>query len=178
MVDAMAAANVWLVTMGFESASNRVLKGVQKQVTVEEIEASCALLSRRRIKVAGYFQFYSAWEESGRLCCETPQDCRRTIQWAVDLGKRGLLHYMFADVATPRPGTPLWDVALKHRLLKIPAKEPFAYLAEGMNLPGVTPFEVTSTRLHANYVKTRMAIGNGNVNLPVLFRKARKSLWV
>ena len=178
MVDAMAAANVWLVTMGFESASNRVLKGVRKQVTVEQIEASCALLARRGIKVAGYFQFYSAWEESDRLSWETPRDCRRTIQWAVDLRRRGLLHYMFADVATPRPGTPLWDVALKHRLLKIPAEEPFAYLAEGMNLPGVTPFQVTATRLQANYVKTRMAIENGNVNLPVLFSKARKSLWV
>ena len=85
---------------------------------------------------------------------------------------------MFTDVATPRPGTPLWDVALKHRLFKIPAKEPFAYLAKGMNLPGVTPFQVTATWLQANYVKTRMAIENGNVNLPVLFGKARKSLWV
>ena len=83
---AMAAANVWLVTMGFESASNRVLKGVRKQVTVEQIEATCALLSRGGIKVAGYFQFYSAWEESDRLFWETPQDCRRTIQWAVGLG--------------------------------------------------------------------------------------------
>ncbi len=178
MVDAMAAANVWLVTMGFESASNRVLKGVQKQVTVEQIEASCALLSHRGIKLAGFFQFYSAWEESDRLSWETPQECRRTIQWAVDLGKRGLLHYMFTDVATPRPGTPLWDVAVRHRLLKIPAEKPFAYLAEGMNLPGVTPFQITATRLHANYVKTRMAIRNGNVNLPVLFSRARTSLCV
>ena len=178
MVDAMAAANVWLVTMGLESASNRVLNGVQKQVTVEQIEATCALLSRRSIKVAGYFQFYSAWEEAGRLCWETAQDCGRTIQWAVDLEKRGLLHYMFTSFTTPRPGTPLWDVALRHRLLKVPADEPFAYLAEGMNLPGVTPLQVKTTRLHANYAKTRMAIRNGNVNLPVLFRKARKSLRV
>jgi radical SAM superfamily enzyme YgiQ (UPF0313 family) len=178
MVDAMVAANVWLVTMGFESASNRTLKGVQKQVTVEQIEDTCALLSEKGIKIAGYFQFYSAWEESGQLCWETPEDCRRTIHWALDLSRRNRLHYIYTSIATPQPGTPLWDLALKYNLLKLPAEQPLAYLAEGMNLPGISPLQVRTTRFYANYVKGRLALQNGNLNLPILFRKARKSFRV
>ncbi len=178
MADAMASANVWLVSMGFESASNRTLRGVRKQVTVEQIENSCAVLAARGIKIAGYFQFYSAWEEDGALCWETPEDCRRTILWARRLGLRGFLHYMFTSIATPRPGTPLWDLARKYDLLKIPAQEPYSYLEEGMNLPGVSPRQVRATRLHASYEKTRLAARNRNLNWPILFRKARRSLRV
>lgn len=178
LADAMVAANVWLVTMGFESASNRTLKGVQKHVTVEQIENACELLARRGVKVAGYFQLYSAWEESGELVWETTDDAIRTIRWASELGQRGFLHYMYTSIATPRPGTPLWNLALKHNLNKIPAERPFAYLAEGMNLPGVSALEVRAARLFANAVKLQLAARNGNVNMPVLFRKARRSLRV
>ncbi len=178
MADAMVAANVWLVSMGFESASNRTLKGVQKQVTVEQIESSCATLAVRGIKIAGYFQFYSAWEEAGQLCWETTEDSRRTIRWALALGRRGLLHYMYTNVATPRPGTPLWELALKHDLLRAPADQPFPYLVQGMKLPGVTPQEMKATRLYGDIAKIRLAARNGNLNMPVLFRKARRSLRV
>jgi radical SAM superfamily enzyme YgiQ (UPF0313 family) len=164
--------------MGFESASNRALAGVQKHVTVEQIEHSCALLAARGIKIAGYFQFFSAWEENGRLCWETPEDCRRTVRWALNLGRRNLLHYMYTSVATPRPGTPLWSLALKYDLLRYPLDQPFAYLAEGMKLPGVTRRQVRLTRLYGDYAKTRLAVRNGNLNLPVVFRKARRTLRV
>ena len=178
LAEAMVSANVWLVTMGMETASNRVLAGVQKHVTVEKIEHTCAVLSARGIKIAGYFQFFSAWEEEGRLFWETPEDCRRTIDWALDLGNRGLLHYMFTSIATPRPGTPLWQLAVRHGLLRNPPEQPFSYLAEGMNLPGISRAEVRATRLHATFAKTKLAVQNGNVNMPVLFRKARRSLRV
>jgi radical SAM superfamily enzyme YgiQ (UPF0313 family) len=178
LADAMKAANVWLVTLGFESASNRTLRGVQKHVTVEQIEHACAILTARGIKVAGYFQFYSAWEEDGKLCWETSEDCRRTIRWALDLGRRDLLHYMFTSIATPRPGTPLWTLALKYNLLRVPADQPFAYLAEGMKLPGVSAADVRATRRYGQFAKIWLAMRNRNVSLPVLFRKARRTLRV
>ena len=178
MADAMVAANVWLVSMGFESASDRTLQGVQKQITIRQIENACGLLAGRGIKVSGYFQFYSAWEESGRLCWETPEDANRTVRWALDLSRRKLLHYINTSIATPRPGTPLWEVAGKHGLHRVAPDQPYAYLAEGMNLPGVSRRQVKATYLYANYAKPKMAWQNGNVNLPVLFRKARKSFRV
>jgi hypothetical protein len=85
---------------------------------------------------------------------------------------------MYTSIATPRPGTPLWALACKHALTKAPADRPFAYLAEGMNLPGVSDLEVRAARLYANAVKVKLATQNGNVNMPILFRKARRSLRV
>jgi anaerobic magnesium-protoporphyrin IX monomethyl ester cyclase len=175
LADAMADANVWLVTLGFESASNRVLRGVEKHVTTEQIEHTCGMLASRRIRVTGYFQFYSAWEEDGRLCWETPEDCRETIRWARRLGNRGLLHYMYTSIATPRPGTPLWSLAVRHGLLREPDR-PFGYLAEGMRLPGVRAGHVRATVMRAEYEKARLAARNGQLNLPVIVRRAGRKL--
>lgn len=178
MADAMVAANVWLVSMGIESASDRTLAGVRKQVTVRQIEESCALLASRGIRVAGYLQLFQAWEEEGKLCWETAADARRTLRWAYDQGKRGRLHYVHTSISTPRPGTPLWTLALEHGLLRAPADQPFPYLVEGMNLPGVSRAQVRGAWLRAEWTKARLALRNGNINLPILFWKARKSFRV
>jgi len=178
LADAMVAANVWLVTMGFESASNRTLAGVQKHVTTEQIEHTCSVLARRGIKIAGYFQFFSAWEEAGELRWETPEDCRRTIAWAWRLGRAGLLHYMYTSVSTPRPGTPLWTLALRHGLLRAPAEQPYAYLEEGMNLPGVSRAQVRRLKGLGDCAKAGLALRNGNVNLPVVLQRARRTFRV
>lgn len=164
LVEAMKAANVWLVSIGMESASNQTLKGIKKEITVDSIERSCRLISNAGIKVLGYFQFFLAWEEDGRLCWETDKEAARSINWAYELNRKGLLHYMATAVATPRPCTEMWDLAKQHNLFKVPTTTRFSYLTEGMNLPGVTPSQVRWSMLKANWAKIRIGLRSGNVN--------------
>jgi radical SAM superfamily enzyme YgiQ (UPF0313 family) len=165
MASAMARAGMWLVHIGMESSSDRTLAGLKKQITIAQIEHACRELTARGIRVLGYFQFYSAWQEDEYLCWETAADAENTLDWIGDLNRRGLLHYIATAVATPRLGTPLWDLAVRRGLLKGSTDEPFVYLHEGMNLPGVSPADVRRTMMRASYVKARMALRSGNVNL-------------
>ena len=88
---------------------------------------------------------------------------------------------MYTNVATPRPATPLWELARKHDLFRAPAEDPFPYLVEGMKLPGATPGQMKKTRLYAEYTKfgwRPKLEPEDSVVLPVLFHKARRSLRV
>jgi len=168
LADAMRYANVWMVNMGMESASNRTLSGINKQVTVEEIESCCRILAERGIKIMGYFQFFLAWEEDESLHWETEEDAKNTINWALNLHKRGLLHFMGTTISTPRPASPLWDLAHKHDLMKAPPGTPFPYLAEGMKLPGVKSYQVKKTILRAYLAKARIGLRTAGINFRII----------
>jgi anaerobic magnesium-protoporphyrin IX monomethyl ester cyclase len=167
LATAMKAANVWMVNIGIESVSDRTLRGVKKRVTVAQIEETCRILVNHDIKLMGYFQFFLAWEENGVLCWETAEDARRTIKWALDLHGKGLIHYMATAVASPRPATPLFDLAVKHNLFNSPPDDPFPYLTEGLRLPGLTRYSVARTMLWADYAKLRVALASGDLNWPL-----------
>ena len=173
---AMRAANVWMVNIGIESASDRTLRGVKKRVTVAEIEETCKILVSHDIKVMGYFQFFLAWEEDGALCWESGADASRTIRWALDLRRRGLIHYMATAVASPRPATPLFDLAAKYRLFNADSADPYPYLSEGLRLPGLSKYEVARTMVWADYAKLRVALSSGDLNWPLAQETARKHL--
>jgi anaerobic magnesium-protoporphyrin IX monomethyl ester cyclase len=175
LADAMRAANMWLVCAGIESASQHTLNGILKEVRREQIEASCELLTSRGVKVLGYFLLYPAWEVDGQLQYERPPDALRTIGYAARLWQLGLLHYMHLSLATPRPGAPMWDLAQKHHLFRIPSGQPFYYLAEGMALPGVSWRKMQNTLLVGRTLQGLMAVTSGNRNPGVVARGIRKS---
>lgn len=160
----MKAANVWMVNMGIETVSDRTLRGVKKRVTVAQIEETARILKNHQIRLMGYFQFFLAWEENGALCWESAEDAKRTIRWALDLQKRGLIHYMATAVSSPRPATPLFDLAVKHDLFNTHRDDPFPYLAEGLRLPGLSRFDVARTMVYADYAKLRVALSSGDLN--------------
>lgn len=176
LATAMRAANVWMVNMGIESASDRTLRGVKKQVSMAEIETSCRILSEHGIKVMGYFQFFLAWEEAGELCWETAADAKRTLRWALDLHKKGLLHYMATAVASPRPATPLYELAVKYGLFNADPGDPFPYLAEGLRLPGLSRYDVARTMARADYAKLRVALSSGDLNWPLARETAARHI--
>lgn len=176
LATAMRAANVWMVNMGIETVSDRTLRGVKKQVTVAEIEDSCRILKEHGIKVMGYFQFFLAWDEGGVLCWESAHDARKTIRWALELHQKDLIHYMATAVASPRPSTPLFDLAVKHHLFNTDDRDPHPYLAEGLRLPGLSRFEVAKTMVWADYAKLRVALASGDLNWPLARETAARHI--
>jgi radical SAM superfamily enzyme YgiQ (UPF0313 family) len=176
LATAMRAANVWMVNMGIETVSDRTLRGVKKQVTVAEIEDSCRILKEHGIKVMGYFQFFLAWDEGGVLCWESARDAQKTVRWALALHGQGLIHYMATAVASPRPSTPLFDLAVKHNLFNAEGGDPFPYLAEGLRLPGLSRFDVARTMVWADYAKLRVALASGDLNWPLARETATRHI--
>ncbi|MGD9851195.1 MAG: radical SAM protein [Nitrospirales bacterium] len=110
-------ANFWFVRIGMESASDRVLTGIKKKMSLAKTERACDLLSKRGIKVFGYFMLFNWWEEDGYLQHETADEVRSTIRLAYRLWRQRKLHYCSWTVTTPVPGAEFYDLALKHRLI-------------------------------------------------------------
>ncbi len=110
-------ANFWLVRIGMESASDRVLAGIKKKMSLAKTERACDLLSAQGIKVFGYFMLFYWWEEDGRLQHETAEEVRSTISLGYRLWRQRKLHYCSWTVTTPVPGSEFYDLAIKHGLI-------------------------------------------------------------
>jgi anaerobic magnesium-protoporphyrin IX monomethyl ester cyclase len=110
----LSEINCWLVHIGLESVNNRVLKGVNKLVTYEDIERTLHTLKKHNIKVYGFFMLFNAWEENGVLNYETTEEVENTLETVKKLLKEKLLSYMSWSVANPIIGSKLHDIVEKH----------------------------------------------------------------
>lgn len=115
--DALRRMNMWLVRVGVESSSPRVMQAQRKKVSLEDVERACRILSSRGLKVFGYFMMFQFWEQDGRLECETADEVAGTIDFAERLARRGELHYIGWAVATPMHGAAMYGVARRHGLI-------------------------------------------------------------
>lgn len=52
-------ANFWLVKIGIESTSSRVLTGIKKKIYFEATVKTCKILRDEGIKVFGFFIFFN-----------------------------------------------------------------------------------------------------------------------
>lgn len=118
LVLAMAESGCWLVSLGIETGNPDTLVGIKKHLSHEQIETSCKLFKKYDLKVQGYFMLFNAWEESGKLLYENCAKSMNTVNYAHRLFDEGLLDYMGWSVTTPYPGSELYQIAIRHNLLK------------------------------------------------------------
>ncbi|MCI4436008.1 MAG: cobalamin-dependent protein [Ignisphaera sp.] len=97
--------------VGVESASQNTLNLIGKKITVEQAEKFFENVKKleqqykESIDVVGSFVIGFPWE--------TVDDMKKTIDFAVKLDPT----YAQFTIATPYPGTPLYDYAVKHNLI-------------------------------------------------------------
>lgn len=174
VADYLARAGFWLVNMGIESANARVLEGIQKKITVEQIVDGCRLLKKHGIKILGYFMLYQAWEENGKLAFETTPEVNNTLNFIWKMKRKGLLDYMSWNFATPIEGSKLYDVAMKYNLidkeeLKIETGKEFWEPA--MTLPGISMKEMQKMRRKGFLLQGYCALKSGHALHPKNFSR-------
>ena len=113
----MKQANFWLVRIGLETTSDRVLTGIKKKMSFEKTERACKLLTDQGIKVFGFTMLFNYWEEEGELQHETIDEVRKTIKDVYSLWRRGFINYTSWAFACPVQGSEFYDIALKHGLI-------------------------------------------------------------
>jgi len=155
--------NLWIGHVGIESANQTTLDGVGKKIRVEEIEETCRVLKSEGVKVFGFVMLFHAWEEDGRLRYESPEDVEQTLAFCRRLFKKGLLDYISWQVATPMPGSRLWQTAVRHNLL--PVHEIKGVFEPNLLLPGVSRSDVERAIRKGLWLKNYYWVRNGNVSL-------------
>ena len=113
----MKQANFWLVRIGLETTSDRVLTGIKKKMSFEKTERACKLLSAQGIKVFGFTMLFNYWEEEGELQHETLEEVRKTIKDVYYLWRKGYINYTSWAFACPVQGAELYDIAIRHGMI-------------------------------------------------------------
>lgn len=113
----MRQAGFWLVYLGIESANDRTLRGVKKELTVAQIETALVEIHRAGLKTVGELMNCLYWEEDGKLVCEGFAEAWRTLSFARRMFRKGVLHAMYWAAMMPLPVTEGYRVALRHGLI-------------------------------------------------------------
>jgi radical SAM superfamily enzyme YgiQ (UPF0313 family) len=155
--------NLWMVHLGIESGNQRTLDGIGKHVTLEQVERACTHFQEAGLSIFGFVMLFHAWEEDGRLTWETPEDVDQTFRFCRRLLSKKLIDYMSWQVATPMPGSRLWQTARKHNL--IPDKVIEDVWSQNMLLPGVCESQVKAKLRKGMLLKNFYLLKNGKINL-------------
>ncbi|RJQ40915.1 MAG: radical SAM protein [Dehalococcoidia bacterium] len=170
LAQALRDINVWMINLGIETLNQRVLDGIRKKVTVEQIVGSCKTLKRHGIDVYAWLMYYQIWEENGKLCWETPEEVDNTLRMARRMHREGLIDLMSWQIATPIPGAEMFDIARKFGLISKPNE--YNVWKVSTSIPGVKERRVQTQRLKGFLLQAYMAYRKGRVGW-----SARHNIW-
>lgn len=166
-------ARFWLVHAGMESANQRVLDGLKKQITVQQILNASKILSRNKIRVFGFMMLYNAWEDDGRFCYETTDEVDNSLRFCGELLKNRNIHYMSWQFCTPMPGSQLYNVAVRHGVLRGDGPDVWARFDEhyiALRLPGISEREMQSRIRRGIILKDWHMLRSGNISIRHVWR--------
>jgi anaerobic magnesium-protoporphyrin IX monomethyl ester cyclase len=105
LAEKMKKAGCWIIYLGIESGSQRILDAIGKRITLEQVEKAVKILKDAGIQVLGSFII-------GFL-----QDTTETIKETIKFAKSLNLDYAQFSILSPYPGTPIFDYAKKNNML-------------------------------------------------------------
>ncbi len=160
MFSAMRRAGCYRVYFGIESGVQSIINRLQKGIDLEQARYAVKSAKDAGLEVGGYFML-------GNLG-ETDADMDATISFALDLG----LDYAQFSIATPYPGTLMYDQVLEEGRLLIESWDELATYGRLVFTAGeLTPGTVAR--------KFRKAIVKFYLRPGILLRQLRQSLhWV
>jgi radical SAM superfamily enzyme YgiQ (UPF0313 family) len=128
----MKKAGLWMISFGLESGNDKILASTGKDIRVEQSVAAVSIAHQLGIKVAGHFIF--------GLPGETEKTMEETLKLALELPMDIAQFY----VASPFPGTRLYEEALRNGWLRLNARPSQEYAT--MDLPGLPSQKVNDFR--------------------------------
>ena len=145
---AMKQARCWLCHIGVESSSDRVLKGIKKGVTIGDIQCATKILKKYKIKVYAFVMLYQIWEKDGKIKHETTLEVLKTLFFIISMRIHGLISFFSWGFATPYPGSELFDICNKYKLIKnsIPLYKIITPHIITINIPDVPKYQMVIMR--------------------------------
>jgi radical SAM superfamily enzyme YgiQ (UPF0313 family) len=154
-------ANFWLVRIGVESSSDRVLTGVKKKMSFEHTQNACRMLRSKGIKIFAFTMLFNYWEDDGILQHETAAEVRQTIKDMYSLWRKRYLNYTSWAFACPVQGSEFYDIAIKNKMI-----DENYYPDDKWNtfdyLTGVSKKEFNNLYASARRQQAIMALTSGN----------------
>ena len=106
LLKTMKNSGCYLVSYGFESASNTVLKSMKKGITVKQIEKVIPLTSKNKLNMQANFIFGD------------PGETLETAEETLNFARRFKSHYISLLFVKPYPGSQLYHDLIKKNAIK------------------------------------------------------------
>lgn len=152
----MKKAGFRLLKFGLESANQKTLQMLDKDVDVSQIIEECKDIKKAGLIVHLTMMVGYPWE--------TKEDALNTLKLAKYLMHKGYADVLQSTVIMPYPGTPMWHQAVENNWF-LPGVSPYDYEKYDMTMPllktpDATPEEImeicdsiyTKVFLHPNYI--------------------------
>jgi anaerobic magnesium-protoporphyrin IX monomethyl ester cyclase len=165
--------HVWLVHIGLESASDRVLKGIGKNATQADNIRTLELLKKHNIKVYGFLMLYNAWESNGKLEYETPEEVNITLEFARKCLSENLIEYISWSITNPIIGSKLYDIAKKYDIASYNVK-----IGNCMRLPGISEQQMVEHVKQGLILQLLNGIQKGMITKKSYKRAAQKAVKI
>lgn len=107
LLEKMKKAGCWIIYLGIESGSQKILDAIGKKITLEKAERAVEMIKEAGIQVLGSF------------IIGFPQDDEKTIRETIRFAKKLNLDYAQFSILTPYPGTPIYDDSIAQNTLLV-----------------------------------------------------------
>ncbi len=166
LASSLSKMGCWMAHVGIESGNQEVMDGINKELSINQVVKGLKLLKKYDIKTLGFFMIFNVWEDNGLLKFETPQMCEKTLRFARQLLSAGLLDYISWSMATPVPGSKLYDLSLKYNLID-ETKSYSDYVTEKMvmSLPGVSKRDMSKIKFEGMCLQLYNNVLHRNINM-------------
>ncbi|HPN31190.1 MAG TPA: radical SAM protein [bacterium] len=135
----MKETGIYLISLGIESGSDRILKFIKKNITVEKIIEKVNLIRKHNIDIAGFFIL--------GLPTETKEEILKTIEFSVSLPLVRANYFTFL----PFPGTESYEFVKNEKREDIIDKEHFYFMNAAYTPRGITRKELKNYQRYAFY---------------------------
>jgi radical SAM superfamily enzyme YgiQ (UPF0313 family) len=130
LVEKMKKAGCWIIFLGIESGSQKILDAIGKRITLEQVKKAVKILKDAGIQVLGSFIIGFV------------QDTKETIKETIKFAKSLNLNYAEFSILTPYPGTPIFDYAKKHGMLLTEDWSKYTAIEPIVKIEGVSEKEI------------------------------------
>ena len=132
LVEKMKKAGCWILFLGIESGSQKILDSIGKRITLQQVRKAVKIVKEFGIQVLGSFII--------GFLRDTVETINKTIKFAKSLN----LDYAEFSILTPYPGTPIYDYASKNGLLLTKDWSRYNAVEPIMRIKGLTEKQLKS----------------------------------
>jgi radical SAM superfamily enzyme YgiQ (UPF0313 family) len=138
LAKAMRDSGCVSVSLGIESGDQAFLNNtIKKKLNLKEVEKTNNILNRAGITVIGFFIL--------GIPGETEDTIKTSVGFAKKLSRKGLVPHFF--IVTPLPGTSLYEISQKEKLLVKDNPTPADYFRATYQAPMIRPTGMSMERL-------------------------------
>lgn len=189
LAELMVKSGCWLGFLGIETGNDETLRGINKTGTAkdkktdtETAERSLTLLKKYGMKTFALLMAFNVWEENGQLKFEDREMTMKTFRFAEELIHKKKLDIISWSMTTPYPGSPLWEIAQRHKLIPDHLSGKWENWDTSANfvmkLPGVSEKDWRDVYLYGKWLQFKLLFRSGTFNWRSLGIYMRKGFGV